>query len=137
MWSKVKYFGVAFTSIDEGIKLYQDVFGLKQMTPIQETRFGFRSAMMGNGKEPFVEIMQPVNPDSALARFMKETSRPLNPHGEGLYVTAVEVDDLEGAVKNVRDHGGKVMQDPASPDMAWVHPLTARYVFIELLRKQK
>ncbi|MDD5038743.1 MAG: VOC family protein, partial [Dehalococcoidales bacterium] len=116
---------------------YQDMFGLKQMTPIQETRWGFRSTMMGNGEESFIEIMQPISPSSPVARFMKETSRPLNPHGEGIYVTAIEVDDLEEAVKNIRDRGGKVTQDPAAPDVAWVHPLTARYVFIELHLKQK
>ena len=137
MWKNIRYFSVAVTDIDEGIKLYQDMFGLKQMTPIREERWGFRSIMMGDGQKPFIEIIEPMNPDSALARFMKESARPQNPHGEGVYVIGVEVDNLEETIKNIRDLGGKVTQEPDSPDAAWVHPLTTRYAFIELHRHQE
>ena len=137
MWKNISYFSVAVTSIDEGIKLYQDMFGLKQMTPIREERWGFRSVMMGDGQKALLEIIEPANPESALARFMKERSRPENPHGEGVYVIGVEVDNLEEAIKNIRDGGGKVTQEADSPDAAWVHPLTTRYAFIELHRHRE
>ncbi len=38
MWKNIRYFSVAVTNLDEGIKLYEDMFGLKQMTPIHETQ---------------------------------------------------------------------------------------------------
>ena len=78
MWKNIKYFSVAVTNIDEGIKLYRDMFGLKQMTPIREARWGFRNVMMGDGERHFLEIIEPINPDSALARFMKERAHPQN-----------------------------------------------------------
>lgn len=134
MWKNIRYFSVAVTNIDDGIKLYQDMFGLKQMTPISDTRWGFRATMMGDGETSFVEIVQPINSNSALARFMKERSRPENPHGEGVYLIGIEVDDLEATIKRIRDQGGKVAQEPESPDLAWAHPLTMRYAFFELHR---
>ena len=137
MWKNIRYFSVAVTNLDEGIKLYQDIFGLKQMSPVRETRWGFRNVMMGNGQRSFVEIIEPVNPDSALSRFMKERSRPQNPHGEGVYIIGVDVDDFEATIKQIRDGGGKVTQEADSPDVAWVHPLTARYTFIELHRHRE
>jgi len=137
MWKNIRYFSVAVTNIDEGIKLYEDMFGLKQMTPIRETQWGFRSVMMGDGQKSFIEIIEPVNPNSPLARFMKERSRPQNPHGEGVYIIGVDVDDIEATIKNIRDRGGKVAVEPESPDIAWVHPLTTRYAFIELHRDQE
>jgi len=137
MWKNIRYFSVAVTNLDEGIRLYQDMFGLKQMTPIAETRWGFRRAMMGDGQKSFLEIIEPTGPNSALARFMKERSRPENPHGEGVYLIGVEVDDFEGTIKHIRDRGGKVAQEPESPDMAWVHPLTTSFAFIELHRPQQ
>jgi len=137
MWKNIRYFSVAATNLDEGIKLYEQMFGLKQMTPIHETRWGFRNAHMGDGERRFLEIIEPINPDSALARFMKERSRPQNPGGEGVYIIGVEVDDLEATIKHIRDSGGKVTQEPESPDVAWVHPLTMRYTFIELHRHQE
>ncbi len=134
MWENIRYFSVAFINIDEGIKLYEDMFGLKQMTPIREARWGFRNVMMGDGQKIFVEIIEPMNPNSAVARFMRDRSYPQNPHGEGVYIIGIEVDDLEAAIKRIRDNGGKVTQEPESPDTAWVHPLTMRFTFIELHR---
>ena len=134
MWKNIKYFSVAVTNLDEGIKLYQDLFGLQPMSPISETRWGFRSVMMGNGQQTFIEIIEPTSPESPIARFMKELSRPQNPHGEGVYIIGVEVDDLEATVEHIREQGGRVTQEAESPDMAWVYPLTTRYTFIELHR---
>lgn len=135
MWKNIRYVAVAVTDINEGIKLYEDLFGLKQMTPIGEARWGYRNVMMGDGEKSFIELLEPINPDSALARFMKESSRPQNPHGEGVYVIGVDVDDLDGTVKHIRDRGGKVAQE--LPDVAWVHPLTTKHTFIELHRHRE
>ena len=131
----LRYFSVAVTNLEETVKQYQDMFGLKQMTPIRETSWGFRATMLGNGETAFIEIVQPAKPDSALARHMKERARPQNPQGEGVYVVSVEVDDWEATIKNIRDHGGKVIQQPETPDLAWAHPLSTKYVLLELHRK--
>ena len=137
MWKNIRYFSIAVTNIDEGIKLYQDLFGLKQMTQVSEVRWGFRGVMMGDGQKSFLEIIQPTSPDSPLARFMKERSRPQNPHGEGPYLIGIDVDNLEATIKQIRECGGTVTQQVDSPDVAWVHPLTTRCAFIELLRHQE
>lgn len=136
MWKNLSYFSVAVTNLEEGIKLYQDMFGLKVMTPVSDTRWGFRNVMMGDGEQSFIEVIEPTNPNSSVARFMKERARSQNPNGEGVYIIGVDVDDLEGTVENIRDHGGTVNQDPDFPDMAWIHPLTTRFAFIELHRSQ-
>ena len=137
MWKRLRYFSVAVTNIDEGIKLYQDMFGLKQMTPIRDTRWGFRASYLGDGKTSFIEIVQPIDPNSALARHMKERSRPQNPSGEGVYVIGVEVDDLKATIKQIREHGGKVTEQPESPNSAWVHPLSTKYALIELVQPRE
>ena len=137
MWKNIRYFSVAVTNIDEGIKLYRDMFGLEQMTPIREARWGFRNVMIGDGQKVFLEIIEPTDPNSALARFMKERSRSQNPHGEGVYIIGVEVDDLEETVQRIRDQGGKVTQDSGAPGRAWVHPLTMRHTFIGLQQQQE
>ncbi len=132
MWQEIKYFSVAVTDLEAGIKVYEDMFGLKPMTEITETRWGFRAVMLGNDDRMQVEIVQPSNPESPLARFMKERSRPQNQHGEGVYIIGVAVDNLAESVARVRQHGGKVAQDPELPNLAWVHPLASKYVLIEL-----
>jgi predicted enzyme related to lactoylglutathione lyase len=132
MWQEIKYFSVAVTDLEAGIKVYEDMFDLKPMTEITETRWGFRAVMLGNGDRMQVEMVQPSNPESPLARFMKERSRSQNQHGEGIYIIGVAVDNLAESVARVRQHGGKVAQDPELPNLAWVHPLTSKYVLLEL-----
>ena len=61
--------------------------------------------MMGDGQKAFIEIIEPTNPNSALSRFMEERARPQNPHGEGVYIIGVDVDDLEATIKNIRYFG--------------------------------
>ncbi len=132
MLKKLKYFAVAVTDIEEGIKLYETFLGLKRMTPIEETRWGFRRVMMGDGQQAWVEIMQPQDPNSALARFMGDNVGPGNPHGQGVYVVAFETDNVAEEVERIRAGGGRVTTDPSSPNSAWIHPLSMRNVFIEL-----
>ncbi|MBM2825978.1 MAG: mce [Dehalococcoidia bacterium] len=132
MFKGIRNILVAVTDLEEAIKKYQDVFGLEQTTPIRDTRWGFRNAMMGCNGQNFIELAQPSDEKSALARFMKERSNPLNPGGEGLYLIAIEVDDLGKAVDQVKKGGGRVSQDAESPNAAWVHPLSSHYAFFEL-----
>jgi predicted enzyme related to lactoylglutathione lyase len=137
MWKNIEYFSVAVKNLEEGMKLYEGMFGLKPEGPVKnDTRMGFRSVVLGNGQRHFVEIIEPAEPDSALARFMKARARPDNPDGEGLYLVGVEIDDIEKEVKNIRSRGGKVTQQADEPGIAWVHPMSARHTFIEL-RQQK
>ena len=88
--------------------------------------------MMGNGTEALIEIIQPEDPNSALARFMRDRIGPGNPEGQGIYLVGIEVDNLKETVENVRAHGGRVAEEAESPNAAWVHPLTLRNVFFEL-----
>ena len=134
MLKRLRYFSVAVADLEAAVKTYQDLFGLEQMRPINETRWGFRATMMGNGDQSMIELLQPTDPDSAAARFMRERSNPLNPHGEGLYLVSFEVDDLEQAIEQIRAAGGRVVTEEASPNAAWVHPLSTHYVLIELMQ---
>lgn len=134
MITKLQYVNIAVADLEAAIKQYQDYFGLQQMTPIQETRWGFRNAMLGDGQTAFIELTSPSpdHPDSALARFMRERANPVNPHGEGFYLVGFETDDLEKTVGDVRAAGGRVTTEERTPNAAWVHPLSMRSVLIEL-----
>ncbi len=75
---RLKYVGIAVTDINDAIKTYEQFFGMKQMTPVKQARWGFVNCMMGDGFDHQVELMQPTSEDSALARFMRENVGPGN-----------------------------------------------------------
>ena len=52
---RLKYVGIAVTDINDAIKTYEQFFGMKQMTPVKQARWGFVNCMMGDGFEHQVE----------------------------------------------------------------------------------
>jgi hypothetical protein len=46
---RLKYVGIAVTDINDAIKTYEQFFGMKQMTPVKQARWGFLNCMMGDG----------------------------------------------------------------------------------------
>ena len=132
MFKRIRYFSVAVTDLEEGMARYEKLFGMKKMTEPNVQRWGFKGVMLGNGEDRMIEMIQPTDPDSALARFMKERAIPSNPNGEGVYLVSVEVDDIKETVKQIQDAGGRVTLDEQSPNTAWVHPTTSNFAFMEL-----
>lgn len=129
---RLKYVGIAVTDINDAIKTYEQFFGMKQMTPIKQARWGFVNCMMGDGFDHQVELMQPTSEDSALARFMRENVGPGNPDGQGVYHVGWETDDLEATKGAVTGNGGRVTEVPGVGGVMWVHPLSLRNAFFEI-----
>ena len=135
MFQRIRYFSVAVTNLEEAIQRYVKLFGLQVITSPYENEFGFRAAILGNGNEAMIELIQPSDPDGALARFMKERAIPSNPNGEGIYLVGIAVDDINKAIQNIEEQGGRITQNEMSPNMAWVHPTSSNFAFMELAQE--
>ena len=134
MINDLSFVCVAVRDIQEATDRYRDLFDLQVMVPPSDnTELGFRSTYLGNGAVVIIELIEPLGEDSAVGRFLEA-------RGEGVYLITFEVEDLKGAVKDVRAKGGRVTgipedQEANAGDMVWVHPKSAHGVFIELLQK--
>jgi hypothetical protein len=76
--------------------------------------------------------MQPVDENSALARFMRDNVGPGNPDGQGVYHVGWETDDPDGTKTAVTSNGGRVTEVPGVGGVMWVHPLSLRNAFFEI-----
>lgn len=132
---RFQYFSVAVRDLEEGIKRYEQFFGLKPVGEIMEQRWGFRGVMLGTDEGAILELISPQRDDSALKRFMDMRQGDAYPNGEGLYLVGMQVDDLEGTVQRIESAGGKITREPESENAAWVHPLSNGNVMVELLRR--
>ena len=135
MINKLSFACIAVNSLEEATKTYTKLFDLQVMQPPNDfTRFGFRSTYLGNGREALIEFLEPIDQDSAVAKFLKS-------RGEGIYLVTFEVDDLREAVREVRARGGRITGIPDGEDpepnteAVWVHPKDTHGAFIELLQK--
>ena len=134
MLEKLNNLTVAVNDIQEGIDLYCKMFDQQLMEPISApSKYGFRTAWLGNGEDAFLELLEPTDPNSAVARFLKS-------HGEGVYLVSFNVENLEEAVKQVRANGGRITGlaegEEVKPDTesVWVHPASTKGVLIGLQR---
>jgi hypothetical protein len=132
---RFQYFSVAVRNLEEGMKRYEEYFGLKPVGEITEQRWGFRGVMLGTDEGAILEMIEPQREDSALKRFMDLRQGEAYPNGEGLYLVGMQVADLDGTVKRIEAAGGKVTREPESDTAAWVHPLSNGNVFVELLAR--
>lgn len=135
MITDIRYTGVMVDDLDEGIQLWKDLFGLEPINEINTNQYGVRAQMLGLNGRPFVEVMTPASPDVPLARMMDERKNERNPHGEGVYLVAMEVEDLEETLTNIESKGGRIIRAEGNSNIAWVHPLSTKMVFIELSQK--
>ena len=135
MITDIRYNAVMVEDLEEGVQVWKNLFGLEALNEASTNQFGVRSVMLGHNGKPVIEIMTPGGPNAPLARMMEERKNPRNPKGEGIYMMALEVDDLDATIKQIESTGGRVTREEGSSTVAWVHPLSARMVFIELQQR--
>ena len=135
MITDVSYAAVMVEDLDEGLKVWKDMFGLEALTEPSTNMFGIRAVMLGKDGRPFIEVMTPANADTALARMMDERKNARNPKGEGLYMVSMDVDDMEATIAQIEGQGGRVTREEGNANVAWVHPLSTRMVFVELRQR--
>jgi len=130
MITKINHIGIAVSSIDEAVKLYTDVLGLKvQGTEVlEEQRVKTVLIQVGESK---IELLESTDPEGVIAKFIES-------RGEGMHHIAFEVDSINDALKAMADKGVAMIDEKPrkgveNTDIAFMHPKGTRRVLIELV----
>lgn len=123
---------VAVRDLEGAAQAWERNLGLKAERVFQPTGSNVRLASLPAGNA-FLELAQPLTPDHRLAAFMDE-------RGEGVFSLAIEVDDLEAAVAELRGQGVQV-SDPEpgvweGTRLARIGRESGHGVAIQLLQRQ-
>ncbi len=97
MIKRVSHVGVVVSNLDETLKLYERVFGLKP-TVVKEAMEGkVRIAFVpvGDGE---IELIQPVDPSVPQSKFLQT-------HGPGLHHVSLSTDDMDADLEKMRKDG--------------------------------
>ncbi len=130
MISKINHIGIAVKSIDEAIKLYTDVLGLKvkaiEVLPEQKVR----TAIIQVG-ESELELLESTDPEGVIAKFIEKK-------GEGLHHIALEVSDIKSAIgemvkKSVPMIDEKPRTGVEKTSIAFLHPKGTK-ILLELVQ---
>ncbi len=125
MFKRVDHVVIAVADLEASVALYRDKFGLNASETVEPPGMGLKRVNVDVGNA-YIELAQPTDEDGPLGKFLKN-------RGEGLYLLAVEVDDLKGTVKALRDKGARIIGDENSGGQVFVHPSSTHGMLIQLI----
>jgi len=125
----IDHLGVAVKSIAAALGFYEGQLGmqvaLRETVPHEKVHV----AMLPAGG-PRIELLEPVEPDSVIGRFLAK-------RGEGLHHVALRVPDLNTAVERLRTAGARLLHEPQTGAgghrYVFVHPSSTGGVLLELI----
>ncbi|MEU4241980.1 methylmalonyl-CoA epimerase [Actinoplanes sp. NPDC026619] len=130
---RIDHVGIAVSDLDEALKFYADTFGMHCVHEETNEDQGVREAMLavGDGTGPRLQLLAPLRPDSAIAKFLDRS-------GPGLQQLAYTVADVEATTAALKARGLRVLYDTprrgtAGSRINFVHPKDAGGVLVELV----
>jgi methylmalonyl-CoA/ethylmalonyl-CoA epimerase len=135
MFVGMDHVGVAVKSLDDAIRVYRDVLGfeLKGIHVLTERKV--RVAFISTGGKTQIELLEPLDSNSAIAKFLET-------RGEGIHHFAVEVDNIDVALAEMKKEGVSLIDEQPQigaegKRIAFVHPKSTKGVLMELVEKPK
>lgn len=125
---KINHVAIVVENIDSALAFWKDQLGLDldhiEDVPSQASKVAFLP--VGEGE---VELVEPTDPESGLAKYLEK-------RGEGMHHICMEVDDIEGMLKILKEKGVRLINekpvDLPGRRMAFIHPKSANGVLVEL-----
>ena len=132
MIGKVDHIGIAVKSIDEALKFYEGVLGIKCVSQevVEEQKVKVAFLPVGDTE---VELLESTDEDGPVAKFIEKK-------GEGIQHIAYKVDDIEQAIEELKGKGIKMIDDKprygaGGAKIAFLHPKSTFGVLIELCQR--
>ena len=133
MITKINHIGIAVNSIDEAVKLYTDVLGLKvkDIEVVQEQKVKTALIPVGESK---IELIESTDSEGTVARFIER-------RGEGLHHLAFEVSDIQDTLGTLVSKGIALIDEKPrkgveNTNVAFLHPKGTK-VLMEMVESQK
>jgi len=126
---QIDHIGIAVKDLDQQMKFYSDVLGLK-CSGIEEVADQKVTVAMFPIGEVRIELLQPTAQDSPVAKFLEKK-------GEGIHHIAYLVNDLEGNLKRIEEKQVQLIDSKATVGagghkIAFLHPKATFGVLTEL-----
>jgi len=129
MVKKIDHIGIAVKNLDEQIKFYSDILGIKCEGIKEVEDQQVRLAMFPIGQTR-IELLESTKPDGPIARFVEKK-------GEGIHHIAYQVEDLEGNLKILEEKQIELIDKKPKTGaegnkIAFLHPKSTFGVLTEL-----
>lgn len=125
----IEHIGIAVKNLDESIKFYENVFGLKcyAIEEVKDQKVRTAFFMIGQTK---IELLESTEPDSPIGKYIEKK-------GEGIHHIAFATTNLKEALKSAEEKGIQLIdKEPRKGaeglNIAFLHPKSTFGVLTEL-----
>ena len=130
MITRINHIGIAVNSIDDAVKLYTDVLGLKvgNIEVVEDQKVRTTIIPVGESK---IELIESTDPEGPIAKYIERS-------GEGLHHIAFEVSNVQDALEIVANKGITLIDEKPrrgveNTKIAFLHPKGTGRVLMELV----
>ena len=132
--SYLEHIGIAVKNLDEAIKFYEEVLGLKcyAVEEVEDQKVKTAFFQIGQTK---IELLESTDPDGPIGKFIEK-------RGEGIHHIAFATDKLESSLKELKEKGIKLIDEKPRTgaeglNIAFIHPKATYGVLTELCEHPK
>ena len=130
---KIEHIGIAVKNIDEALKYYEGVLGLKcyAVEEVNDQKVKTAFLMIGETK---LELLEATSKESPIAKFIEK-------RGEGVHHIAFAVNEIEQALAKAEDKGVRLIDEKPRKgaeglNIAFLHPKSTGGVLTEFCEKK-
>jgi methylmalonyl-CoA/ethylmalonyl-CoA epimerase len=132
--SHIEHLGIAVENLEESIKYYENVLGLKcySIEEVVDQKVKTAFFLVGNTK---IELLESTSPDGPIGKFIAKK-------GQGIHHIAFAVDNATKALKTAEERGVRLIDKESRKgaeglDIGFLHPKSTLGVLTELCSKQE
>ena len=128
MVKKLDHVGIVVNNLNESLPVYENILGVKPVSIRAVPTQGVRAAFFEVGNGVAVELIEPLDSNTAVARFLER-------HGPGVHHICFEVDNVDNELGDMAEKGISPVEPKGRMDMTgkigFLHPKSTRGVLIE------
>jgi methylmalonyl-CoA epimerase len=128
---RIDHIAIAVQDLEAAVATYQHNFGLEQVSGGAVPALGIRNAFLQIG-DAQIELITPLAEQGPVADFLAR-------QGSGMYLLALEVDNLDDAIATLQSQGARVNVATGSTGqrLAFVSPRATHGVLLQLLERRE
>ncbi len=130
--NKIEHIGIAVKSIEESLKYYENVLGLKcyAIEDVKDQKVKTAFLKIGETK---LELLEATSNNSPIAKFIEK-------RGEGIHHIAFDTDDIKQSLTEIKTKGIKLIDETPRKgaeglEIAFLHPKSTGGVLTEICKK--
>ena len=133
MAKKVDHIGIAVKNLEESLKFYEEVLGIKPIGTeiVEEQKVKVAFLPIGDTE---VELLESTEEDGPISKFIEK-------RGEGIQHIAYRVDNIEEKIRELKEKGIRMIDEKprygaGGAKIAFLHPKSTFGVLIELCERE-